>query len=215
MLGAAERSGAVLVTMSNLYGYGPVRGPMTEDLPLAASTVKGRIRADMWRDALAAHDAGRVRVTEARASDYLGPGAASLFTTLVLPRVRIGKPAFVPANLDVPHSMTFTEDVGATLAVLGTDERSLGRVWHVPTAQPVTLRELASRFAALVGAPAPRLRAMPHAVLWIGGLVDAEAREFREVRYQFDNPWVLDSSAAEATFGLRPSPLDDALRSMA
>jgi nucleoside-diphosphate-sugar epimerase len=215
MLGAAERSAAILVTMSNLYGYGPVRGPMTEDLPLAASTVKGRIRADMWRDALAAHAAGRVRVTEARASDYLGPGAQSLFTTLVLPRVRAGKPAFVPANLDVPHSMTFTEDVGATLAALGTDERSLGRAWHVPTAQPVTLRELASRFAALVGAPAPRLRAMPPAVLWMGGLVDAEAREFREVRYQFDNPWVLDSSAAEATFGLRPSPLDDALRSMA
>ncbi len=215
MLTAAERSGAILVTMSNLYGYGPVAGPMTEELPLATTTVKGRIRAAMWRDALAAHEAGRVRVTEARASDYIGPGAKSLFTTMVLPRVRMGKPAFVPANLDVPHSMTFTEDVGATLAALGTDERSLGRAWHVPTATPLTLRELAMRYAALVGAPAPRLRPIPEPLLWLGGLFDAEAREFREVRYQFEQPWILDSSAAQQTFGLRPTPLDAALRTMA
>jgi nucleoside-diphosphate-sugar epimerase len=214
MLTAAEKSGAILVTMSNLYGYGPVTGPITEALPLVPTTVKGRIRADMWRDALAAHHAGRVRVTEARASDYIGPGAKSLFTMTVLPRVRMGRAALVPANLDVPHSMTFTDDVGATLAALGTDERSLGRAWHVPTAEPVTLRELASRFAAEVGAPAPRLRRISDALLWAGGLFDREAREFREVRYQFDQPWVLDSCAAQKTFGLAPTPLDAALRTM-
>ena len=58
MLAAAERTGAVLVTMSNLYGYGPVDGPMTEDLPLRPTTAKGRVRAAMWHDALAAHQAG-------------------------------------------------------------------------------------------------------------------------------------------------------------
>ena len=41
LLTAAERSNAVLVTVSNLYGYGPVSGPMTEDLPLAAQGPKG------------------------------------------------------------------------------------------------------------------------------------------------------------------------------
>jgi nucleoside-diphosphate-sugar epimerase len=77
LLGAAEASGAVLVTCSNLYGYGPVSGPMTEDLPLAAQYTKGRVRAQMWDDALAAHKAGRARVTEARGSDYVGPGSQS------------------------------------------------------------------------------------------------------------------------------------------
>ena len=71
LLTAAERSGAVLVTVGNLYGYGPVDVPMTEDLPLAARTVKGAVRAQMWRDALAAHQAGRVRAVEVRGSDYL------------------------------------------------------------------------------------------------------------------------------------------------
>ena len=80
VLAAAERSGAVLVTLSNLYGYGPrVPGgydeahPMTEATPLAATGRKGRVRARVWQDALAAHQAGRVRVAEVRAADFVGP----------------------------------------------------------------------------------------------------------------------------------------------
>jgi nucleoside-diphosphate-sugar epimerase len=214
LLGAAERSGAVLVTMSNLYGYGEVDGPITEETPLAATEPKLRIRADMWREALAAHQAGRVRVTEARASDFIGPGAGSVLTTMILPRVRSGQPVTVPANLDVPHSFTYTGDVGATLATLGTDPRALGRAWHVPTAPAVTLREVAQRFAALVGAPEPRLRVMSDAMLRLGALFNTQAREFRKVRYQFERPFVIDSSAAQETFGLTPTPLDDALRSI-
>jgi len=37
LLTAAERTGAVLATVSNLYGYGPVAGPITPETPLAAS----------------------------------------------------------------------------------------------------------------------------------------------------------------------------------
>jgi nucleoside-diphosphate-sugar epimerase len=214
LLTAAERSGAVLVTMSNLYGYGEVDGPITEETPLGATKTKLKIRADMWLAAIAAHRAGRVRATEARASDFVGPGARSLFTTMVAPRVRAGRPALVPANLDAPHSLTYTGDAGAMLATLGTDPRALGRAWHVPTAPALSLREAAGRFAAVAGAPAPRLRTMSDTMLRLGGLVNAEAREFRKVRYQFERPWVLDSSAAQETFGLVPTPLDDALRSM-
>src|SRR3954447_4406259 len=73
LLSAAERTGAVLVTMGNLYGYGRPTGPMTPSSPLAATDTKGRVRAQMWTEMLAAHEAGRVRVTEARAADFVGP----------------------------------------------------------------------------------------------------------------------------------------------
>ena len=53
VLTAAERAGALLVALENLYGYGPTGGrPMTEDLPLAATTVKGRTRAAMTAELL-------------------------------------------------------------------------------------------------------------------------------------------------------------------
>jgi len=84
LLAAAESAGAVLATVSNLYVYGPVDGPMTPDLPLAAPGPKAKVRAEMWRDALAAHEAGRVRVTEVRGSDYLTTGRNSHLGDLVV-----------------------------------------------------------------------------------------------------------------------------------
>ena len=48
---------------------------MTEDHPLAATTVKGRTRAAMTRELLAAAEAGRVRIAIGRASDLFGAGA--------------------------------------------------------------------------------------------------------------------------------------------
>ena len=75
VLSAAERNGALLVSLENVYGYGPTGGkPMTEDLPLAATTVKGRTRAAMTQELLAAADAGRVRIAIGRASDFFGAG---------------------------------------------------------------------------------------------------------------------------------------------
>ncbi|MDZ5441979.1 NAD-dependent epimerase/dehydratase family protein [Micromonospora sp. 4G57] len=210
LLTAAERSGAVLATVGNLYGYGPVDGPMTEATPPAATGVKGQVRNRMWADALAAHRAGRARVTEVRGSDYLGAGATSL-PMLVLPRVLAGKRVFLPVDWDAPHSWTYIDDVARTLVAAATDPRAWGRAWHVPSAPAVGMRELATRAAALAGAPAPRLIRMPYPVLWLGGLANPFARELRETAYQFDRPYLLDSSAATATLGVEPTPLDVAL----
>jgi nucleoside-diphosphate-sugar epimerase len=214
LLQAAEKTGASLVTMSNLYGYGPVAGAMTEDLPLAGTTVKGGVRTAMWRQAIAAHEAGRVRVTEARASDFVGPGARSVLSEVVLPRVRKGKRAFAPVDFDQPHSLTYTGDAGRLLAVLGTDDRSWGRAWHVPTAPPATMRDTATRYARIAGARPPRLTRVPSVVIRAIGLANPEIAETVEMAYQFDRPFVLDSSAAQEAFGLRPTPLDDALRTL-
>jgi nucleoside-diphosphate-sugar epimerase len=212
LLAAAERGGAVLVTTSNLYGYGPVEGPMTETTPLSATGVKGRVRAGMWRDALAAHEAGRVRATEVRGSDYLGAGTRSLLTAQVLPRVLAGRRASVPADLDAPHSWTYVGDVARTLVVCADDERAWGRPWHAPTAPPVSFRDLAARACAHAGAPAPRLSVMPTPVFWLGGLASPLVRALRETQYQFRRPFVMDSTTTTTTFGLEPTPIADSLR---
>src|SRR5262245_27589886 len=90
LLQAAEASGAVLVTMNNPYGYGETSAPMREDTPFRPTTVKGWIRARMWRDAKELHDAGRIRMTEARASDYVGGREMSVLDTVVLGRIATG-----------------------------------------------------------------------------------------------------------------------------
>jgi nucleoside-diphosphate-sugar epimerase len=209
LLGAAESSGAVLATVGNLYGYGRVDAPMTEATPLAATGHKGRVRNAMWRDALAAHEAGRVRAFEVRGSDYLGGN--SLLSVLVTPALRKGRRAFVPADLDAPRTWTCTEDVAALLVTGVYDERALGRAWHVPSDEPRSLRELTAMAAAELGTR-PKLTSLPYAVLWAAGLVNPMAKELRETQHQFRRPFVLDSSAAQETFGLVPTPTADAVR---
>lgn len=212
---AAERSGAVLVTTANLYGYGPVTGPMTEDTPLgAAAGTKGAVRNRMWLDALAAHDAGRLRATEARASDFYGPGLrdTSHIGQYVVPRLLAGRRGMImQGDLDAPHSFTHVDDVARTLITLAGDERAWGRPWHVPTAPAVSLREVASRIARIAGVRDRGMLVLPRAVVRVGGLAVPFLRELAEVRYQFAAPFVLDSTAAQRTFGLAPITLDEGL----
>ena len=211
LLGAAETSGAVLVTAGNLYGYGPLDHPMHEDDPLAATGVKGRVRAQMWRDALAAHETGRARVTEARASDFFGPLVTDAHLgERVVPRVLTGRTVTVLGNLDVPHSWTYVPDLARTLVTLATDERAWGRPWHVPSNAPLTSRQVVAALSRAAGRQPVSVKTVPGVVIAAVGLVNAPLRAMREVSYQFERPFVLDSSAATATFALTPTSYDEA-----
>ncbi len=213
LLGAAERSGAVLASACNAYGYGPVDGPITDTTPLAATEPKLKLRADMWRDMLAAHEAGKIRATEVRASDYIE--ANSIFSFVLAKPLLAGKRAWVPAKLDEPHSWTSVRDMATALVTAATTERAWGRGWLVPTNPPLTVRELATRFTELNKAPAPKLTTMPYPALWAAGLFDATIKELRHTTYQWNRPFTIDSSVTEREFGLTPTPIDTALANVA
>jgi nucleoside-diphosphate-sugar epimerase len=199
--------------MGNLYGYGRPSGPMTADSPLAATDTKGRVRAQMWREALAAHEAGRVRVTEARAADFVGPQVPTAHSHLMrqLPTLRAGRRAWVVGDPDVPRGWSYLPDVAATLVVLGTDERAWGRAWHVPSAVR-SQRQAIVDLAAALGAEAPAVSGIPWPVLRALGLVVPVMREVVDVRHQFDQPYVIDAAATMEAFGLTATPWDDVVR---
>src|SRR3712207_1639009 len=165
----------------------------------------------MWREALAAHEAGRVRVTEARAADFVGPQVPAAHSHLVrqLPALRAGRRAYVVGNPDVPRSWAYLPDVAATLATLGTDERALGRAWHVPSTPPRSQRQALADLAAVMGAPRPRVTGIPWPVLRAVGVAVPVMREVVAVRHQFDQPFVVDATATTATFGLTATPWDE------
>ncbi|HEY8664089.1 MAG TPA: NAD-dependent epimerase/dehydratase family protein [Propionibacteriaceae bacterium] len=211
LLAAAEQSDAVLVTVSNLYAYGPVSDPMTEDLPLAARGPKGRTRAQMWRDALAAHDADRVRATEVRGSDYVGPGAQSHLAERVVPRLLAGKDVTVMRSADTAHTWTATDDVARLLVTVALDERAWGRAWHVPSNPPRTQREAVGDLCRVAGLDPVKVKEYPSLLIRGMGLFNPLMRELPEVAYQLEDPFVLDSTAAQQTFGLAPTPWDDVL----
>lgn len=214
LLSAAERTGAVLVTMSNLYGYGRPTGPMTTATPLAATDVKGRVRARMWADAVAAHEAGRARVTEARAADFFGPQVPAEHSHLnrQLPALRKGRRAWVIGDPDARRSWAYLPDVAATLATLGTDERALGRAWHVPNDTPRSQRQALDDLAAAMSVPPVPVSGIPWPVLRAVGVVVPMLREIVAIRHQWDQEFVTDATATTEAFGLTATSWDEAVR---
>jgi len=213
VLAAAEKSGALLVTLENLYGYGPTGGsPMTENLPLAATSVKGRTRAAMTAELLAAAEAGHVRFAIGRASDFFGAGVTegSTLGERVFGNALAGKRADFIGNPDLPHTYSYVPDIAAGLATLGTDARATGQVWHLPGPQTVTTRAFLDLMAGQVGHPVP-IRPVPKLALRVLGLVNPMLRELAEMSYQFEQPFVLDTSKYESVFGAAGTPLAAAI----
>ncbi|MFI5501310.1 NAD-dependent epimerase [Nocardia asteroides] len=210
---ATETAGANLVLLGNHYGYAPVDGPLTESAPLTATGSKGAVRARMWTEALAAHDAGRLRVTEVRAGQFLGTGAVSVFSLLVQPAALAGTAARVPQELDLPHSFTAIGDAAAALVAVARDDRAWGRAWHAPVLT-TTVRALARRLAELAGAPEPELAVLTDAEIAALAADDPFWAELAETAHMSHRAFVVDDTALRTTFGVSASALDDVLRAV-
>ncbi len=212
ILEGAAASGAKVVIGDNLYMYGEVDGPIHEGLPYNAHTKKGRTRAQMAEAALAAHRAGKVRVTIGRGSDYFGPYVldSTLGERVFVPALQ-GKSASAIGSLDLPHTYTYIDDFGKALVILGEREQALGRAWHVPNAETLTQRELISLIFEEIGLP-PKMSGMGKFMMRLGGLFIPEARETVEMMYEFEKPFIVDDSQFKRAFGDHATPLRDAIR---
>jgi nucleoside-diphosphate-sugar epimerase len=208
----ATSVGAKLIVADNLYMYGLVRGPLTEDLPYAATGRKGVTRARIAQMALDAHNAGRVRVAIGRASDFYGPGVLdSAMGQRVFENVLRGKPADLLGDIDAPHSYTYIEDFAGGLITLGEHDEAPGHVWHLPTAPALTTRQFVQIVFQEAGMPV-RLRVAPRPLISIMALFNPIMREIKEMLYEFEEPFVLDHSKFEHAFGGSPTPHAEAIR---
>jgi nucleoside-diphosphate-sugar epimerase len=213
VLEGAASAGAKLIAVENLYMYGSTGGrPLTEDLPYAANTRKGKVRARMSRELMEANASGKVRVAIGRASDFFGPRVlASAAGEQVFGRAVAGKSAQVAGDPDQPHTYTYAPDIGRGLVILGEREEALGRVWHLPSPETVTTRRFVETIFEEVGKPA-RVQAAPKILLRALGLFNPPLRETIEMLYEFEEPFVVDHSAFERAFGIRATPLREAIK---
>jgi nucleoside-diphosphate-sugar epimerase len=214
VLMAAEHTDALLVSFENVYGYGPIGGRvMTEDLPLAATTVKGRTRAAMTHDLLSASAAGRVRIAIGRAADLFGAGVTeSALGRQFFPNAVAGKRVDFIGDPDLLHTYSYVPDVAAALAVLGTDARAVGQVWHLPGPETLTTRAILDMVEGRLGHPVG-IRVMPRLALRALSLVSPMTRGLAEMAYEFEEPFVLDTTKYRTMFGGQTTPMTEAIAS--
>ena len=207
----AASAGARIVYGDNLYAYGPVDGPIREDLPYRPVGPNTRARAEVATTLMNAHVAGKVRATIGRASDFYGPHARqSKVGDGVFARARAGKPAQVVGNSDLPHTVTFIDDFAAALVTLSQQDKALGEVWHVPNAETVSIRQFLEIVFRQVGKPL-RLQPLPKILLNVLALFVPPMVAVKETMYQSERPWVVDHSKYMNAFGGQATPHETAV----
>lgn len=208
---AAADAGAKLIVVENLYMYGDPNGSLiTEDMSYRPIAKKGVVRTQMTEALFEAHAKGLVRVVTGRGSDFYGAGYMIMGDQIFYPALQ-GKQANGLFKLDVPHSFTYTADFGEALVKLGENDSAFGQAWHVPTPEPITQRNLITLVFQAAGTT-PKIGAINKMMMRIGGLFMPGARETLEMAYEFEKPFILDSSKFQRTFGMQPTPHADAIR---
>lgn len=210
ILDAAITNHAKLVVGDNLYMYGHFNGILREDSPYQPNTKKGRVRAAMAQEILDAHAAGKVRAAIGRASDFFGPYDTALTGYAIQPAVQ-SKTINLLGSASQPHTFTYIKDFGLLLAILGTCDEALGQVWFAPSNPPLTQVEFVKLMEAELGKPV-KFRVGGPLMMRVLGLFNKEIAETVEMLFVWLNPYEVDSSEAEKAFGLKPTPLKQALK---
>lgn len=120
---ACKRAHAKLIFFDNVYMYGKVSGPMTEETPFNPCSRKGQVRAQIATTLLNEIKAGKLNALIARSADFYGPDArTSVANILVFEKFAKGATASWLVDDALPHSYTFTPDAARSLTVLAANE---------------------------------------------------------------------------------------------
>jgi nucleoside-diphosphate-sugar epimerase len=203
---SCKRANAKLIFFDNVYMYGKVSGPMTEDTPFNPWSKKGEIRAQIAATLLNEIKAGGLKAMIARSADFYGPHVrTSVPNILVFDKFAKRAKASWLVNDSVPHSYTYTPDAAKSLALLADSESAWNQTWHVPTApNPPTGKEFIKMVAKEYGVE-PKYRVLSRPLLKVAGLFDSNIRESFEMLYQCESEYLFDSTKFSKAFGFEPT----------
>ncbi len=213
---ACKRAGAKLIFFDNVYMYGKVAGPMTEETPFNPCSRKGEIRAKIATTLIDAWKSGSLTGMIARAADFYGPDTRNgVPNVLTMEAFSNGQKASWLMNDSVPHSYTCTPDAALGLIELAEQTTAWNQTWHLPTApNPLSGKEFVTLAAKEFGV-APRYRVLGRPILWLVGWFNPPVAESYEMLYQSDSPYLFDSSKYSGEFGFAGTSYADGIRATA
>lgn len=212
VIDACRRHRCRLVFLDNVYAYGLVEGPMTEETPYNPCSRKGEVRARIATMLSEAVRRGELEAMIVRAADFYGPRALlSLTHATVTSRLTRGKAPQWVGDPSKVHTFSYTPDVARSLAVLGNTPSAYGQTWHALTSpEPITGEGFVRLACELAGRPF-RLQRAPRWLLRVMGLVVPELRENMEMMYQFEHDYRFDSGKLARAFALRATEYREGL----
>ena len=209
---ACKRAGAKLLFFDNVYMYGKVSGPMTEETPFNPCSKKGDVRAKIATMLVNEWESGALTGMIARAADFYGPDTRNGVPNLLVfePLSRKQKASWLVSDA-VPHSYTYTPDAARSLVQLAERATAWNQTWHISTTpNPLTGEEFVTLAAKELGV-APGYRVLSRLMIRIAGWFNPLVAESYEMLYQSDSPYLFDSSKFARAFGFAGTPYADGI----
>jgi len=211
---ACRKFKAKLVFFDNIYMYDRnYLGNMTEETPVNPGSKKGEVRAKVAKMITDEFGKGELTALIARSADFYGPGNdKSALVITVIDNFKKGKAANWFARTDKIHNYTFTPDAAKATAMLGNTTDAYHQVWHLPTdSTRLTGKQWVEKIAKEMNVK-PSLMVMPVWLMGIIGLFVPLIKELKEMAYQNNRDYFLNSSKFEKRFNFKPTILDEGLR---
>lgn len=211
VINLCKRTNARLIFFDNVYMYGLVNGPMTENTPYNPCSLKGEIRAKVARQLMKESETGNINVTIARAADFYGADSMnSFFDMMVLDKFSKNSSAQWIGNPNTLHNFTYIEDAGKALFLLGQNSNSGNQIWHLPTAKPLKGKAFIEMAAQIYGTK-PSYSIINKFMLRLVGLFKKVVAGTVEMYYQYDHDYHFDSSKFEKAFNFKPTSYHDGI----
>lgn len=211
VIAAAQAADARLIFFDNLYMYGLVDGPMTENTPHKPVSEKGEVRARIADELMAEVGAGRLRATIARAPDFYGVhGDSSFLDSMVIHKFANGERAMWIGDPDRLHNFIYVPQAARAVYTLAQHAESDNQIWHLPTPSPITGRAMLALAAEVFRVPNKSLT-LKKWMLQAVGLFDPVVRGSVEMYYQYDHDYCFDSTKFERAFGTQPTSYREGL----
>jgi nucleoside-diphosphate-sugar epimerase len=214
VLDACKQHRAKLVFFDNVYSYGHVTGPMTEETPFNPTSKKGEVRARIATQLLDEIKQKNLDAMIVRAADFYGPNCnVSITDATVTQRLKAGKRPQWIGNPSKIHSFTFTPDAGKAVALLGNTPSAFNQTWHVPTSpQKITGEEYVRMASEVLNLAYKKPQALSRLGLRVVSLFVPILREFVEMMYQYENDYIFDSTKIEKQLGISATPYSQGIR---
>jgi nucleoside-diphosphate-sugar epimerase len=201
IINACRKHQAKMVFFDNVYMYGEVHEPMTEQTPFNTQSVKGKARAFIANELLQQMQAGNLEALIARAPEFYGAGKTmSVINNVVLDALRDGKKPRWPVDDTKRKTFIYTPDASAATALLGNTPDAYQQTWHLPCSNEViTGQDFMRMLSIAVGNKVP-YDILTKWMIKIGGLFNPLVREVIEMLYQFENDYDFNSDKFKLRF---------------
>ena len=216
-IGAAERTGALIVLPGTVYNYGPDAFPLLrEDAQQTPVTRKGAIRVQMEKE-LAAYSQRGGRVLIVRAGDFFGPRAGNnWFSQGLIKPGQLPRIIRYPGTIGVGHQWAWLPDVAATIAALLARRHELEPFarFHMQGHWDPDGSEMSQAIQRVVARYGGRaaVKSFPWWLVKLAAPFNATLREMVEIQYLWRLPVRLRNDKLVDFLGAEPhTPLDSAV----